>query len=185
MIAQAEKDIRAARRFFIFRKRVIRYLRAGKLLHLVSLAGLLVGTTCSSVLVFYLDPLWPGAGLCIAAAAVSGFGLICFAQKDAICRFQNYKLAKDLFYENRFKSRGVQRVGSLFAVSKCQREAALAAAVDMDLARDLAAFYRGRGYRWYHLIPDRVSARLGTLMTRRFWQKTLFVPVYRSKYFLW
>ena len=113
--------------------------------------------------------------------SIYGLVLIFFSQMDAKSRYQNYKLAKDLFYENGFK----ERIANFFINSRCQREAVAAAASDLNMKQELKAYYFHCGYRWYHFIPDIVIRKPGVLMTRTYWKKTLFVKPYRSKYFYW
>lgn len=166
---------------FVLFKRTCRYLKVGRLLHLVALAG----SIC-----FY----WFG-NLALEAFARDHIGLFClqgylslyglvlvgFSQMDARSRFQNYKLAKDLFFEHGFK----ERIANLFVLSRCQREAVLVAASDLGLEPELRLHYDNQGYRWFHLIPDRVLSNPSILLSRRFWKKTLFVPCYSSRHFLW
>ncbi|THB72532.1 MAG: hypothetical protein D3926_25360 [Desulfobacteraceae bacterium] len=153
----------------VYTKRCIRYFRVGFLLHLISIAGLAlffrVGTE----------------GLLSVCLSVCGIGLVVFAQLDTRSRFQNYKAAKDLFYENGLKIRIVR----LFTASRCQRDALSVAARDLDLSQALNDAYEELGYKWFHIIPDVVAARPKCLLARKFWKYTLFAPSYTSKYFLW
>ena len=170
---------------YVFFKRAVRYAGVGRLLHLVSIGGL--------VLFFYsgkLALIKMGEGEMalfwgFLYLSLYGLVLIWFSQKDALCRFQNYKLAKDLFYENRGNLHQIKRVCGIFSASKCQREAIRVAGADLGISNVLADYYREQGYRWYHLIPDRVLNHPKVLFTRRYWKRTLFVPTYHSKYFLW
>jgi len=107
--------------------------------------------------------------------------LVIFALLDARSRLQDYKKAKDLFMENSFKP----RVANLFIHSKCQREAVRIAAMDLGHINSLDRYYREKGYRWYHIIPDFALKRPSLILTPRYWKKTLFAPNYSSLYFLW
>lgn len=117
--------------------------------------------------------------------SIYGMVLIGFSQMDAYCRFQNYKLAKDLFFENRQSRQQCIRIANLFSISRCQREAVLVAASDLGWGPELSHHFYQSGYRWYHLIPDRVIEKPKRLLTKTYWKKTLFVPHYTSKHFLW
>jgi hypothetical protein len=108
-------------------------------------------------------------------------GIVLVALLDARSRYQEYKRAKDLFFEKGFKP----RIARLYGHSKCQRDAARVAAKDLGLLEQLDSYYRGRGYRWYHLFPDFVFAKPWILFSRRYWRRTLFAPHYTSNHFLW
>lgn len=167
--------------FYIFFKKIVRFVMVAKLLHMVSIIGLLIFFGFGRLALNTLESNHMPGFVYYLSLCFYGQVLIFFAQKDAVCRFQNYKRAKDLFFENRFK----KRIANLFAVSRCQREAVKVAAADLGMAKDLTDYYRDLGYRWYHLIPDQVLEKPTILFTRIYWQKTLFVPCYQSKYFLW
>ena len=77
-------------------------------------------------------------------------GIVVLALLDARSRFQDYKRAKDLFFENGFKS----RIAKIYIYSKCQRDAVRVAAKDLGLLEQLNYFYQTQGYRWYHIFPD-------------------------------
>jgi hypothetical protein len=89
-------------RHVILCKRVSQFVKVAVLLHLASILGLAIffkfGTLTISALEngnqhFFMYGFF----------SVSGIVLILFAQMEAYSRFQNYKLTKDLFFENRFK----------------------------------------------------------------------------------
>lgn len=169
-------------RHLILRKRLVRILVVGRLLFLAAGAG---GLSCwrSWAVAIELSgageamALWAGHGL----AGVGSAFLAAFALLDARSRFQDYKRAKDLFFEN-----GIHpRTARLFIHSKCQRDAALAAARDLGLKERLAACHRASGYRWYHILPDALFKRPGILLTRRYWARTLLAPSYTSSIFSW
>lgn len=110
-----------------------------------------------------------------------GVVLIFLTQLDALSRFQNYKQAKDLFFENGFQ----KRIANLFISSRCQRNALKIAALDLGMTDELNAYLDSLGFRWFHVIPKGVISKPEILLTRPFWKKTFFVKPYRSKYFLW
>lgn len=166
---------------FILYKRFCRYLKVGKLLHLVSIMGIIC-FYCFGRLAMEALLQDRFIAFCVQGY-LSGYGLVLigFSQMDARSRFQNYKLAKDLFFEHGFK----ERIADLFALSRCQREAVIVAAWDLGIELKLIRYYQSRGYRWFHIFPDKVLSQPSILMRRRFWQKTLFVPHYSSRQFLW
>jgi len=67
-------------------------------------------------------------------------GIVVLALLDARSRFQDYKRAKDLFFENGFKS----RIAKIYIHSKCQRDAARGAAKDLGLLEQLDSFYQSQ-----------------------------------------
>jgi hypothetical protein len=108
-------------------------------------------------------------------------GIVVFALLDARSRFQDYKRAKDLFFENGFKS----RVAKIYIHSKCQRDAARAAAKDLGLLEQLDYYYQSQGYRWFHIFPDFIFKKPWLVFSRRYWRRTLFAPQYTLIHFLW
>ena len=110
-----------------------------------------------------------------------GFTLPFFAELDARSRYQNYKAAKDALHRHGFQT----RIIDLFIVSRCQRDAIAIAAGDLGHLEELKQHYYQQGYRWYHLLPDFLFHTPSMLFTKSYWEKTLFVKKFNSKYFLW
>ena len=108
-------------------------------------------------------------------------GMVVLALLDARSRFQDYKRAKDLFFENGFKS----RIAKIYIHSKCQRDAARVAAKDLGLLEQLDFFYQSQGYHWYHIFPDFISQKPWIVFSRRYWRKILFESHYNSIHFPW
>ena len=165
----------------ILYKRACRFGRVGRWLLLSAFAGLLWSGVFTGLAVFLSadDRMAMASGSVIMG--INGLIMTAIALKDAWCRFQNYKLAKDLFFENGFNT----KIAQLFIKSRCQREAVWVAARDLGMAPALERYFQQMGYQWYHLVPDRLLEKPGILFSLRFWQKTMFVPHYDSKYFLW
>ena len=65
-------------------------------------------------------------------------GIVVLTFLDARSRFQDYKRAKDLFFENGFKS----RIAKIYVYSKCQRDAVRVAAKDLGLLEHPPLLYR-------------------------------------------
>jgi hypothetical protein len=162
-------------------KRANRFLKVAFLLHLASVLGLATflwfGTLTISALENSSRPLFFMYGY----FSLFGLALAFFSQMGAYSRLQNYKLAKDLFFENGFQ----KRIVNLFIRSRCQRQAIKIAAIDLGIIDELNTYYTSLGYRWFHLIPDVTFHNPMFFFTWNFWGKTFFVTPYRSKYFLW
>lgn len=162
--------------------RIIRYLQTGYLLHLISIF--------SVFMVFWLGNLF-GREFTLKTFSLrlflSGYGsgyfftLIFFSQLDARSRFQNYKLTKDKLYEYGFDIRLLRP----FVYSRCQRDAIAVAAREMNFGNEWKKLNHQLGFKWYHLLPHLVIKHPKILLTKDYWDKTLFVKPYHSKYFLW
>ena len=99
-----------------------------------------------------------------------------FSQLDARCRYQDYKRAKDLFFRFGFDPRIIKTL----LKSRCQRDAAMVAALESGHGESCRAFYRSQGYRWYHILPDFLFSHPQFLMSRHFWQSTFFLKTYQG-----
>jgi hypothetical protein len=162
--------------------RVMRYIQTGYLLHLMAV---------SSVFLFYFfgkeflmlvknGGSWWKVVLSGYASAYF-FSLIFFSQLDARSRYQNYKMVKDKFFQYGFDSRLLKP----FVYSRCQRDAIGVAARELQFHREWKLLICKFGFRWYHLLPQIIVQCPRVLFTKTYWNKTLFVKTYRSKYFLW
>lgn len=100
-----------------------------------------------------------------------------FAQLDARSRFQNYKLVKDCLWQHGFEPRIIK----LFIRSRCQRDAVLAAAGELGMQKECKTFFKSQGYKWYHIFPDCTFSKPGFLITKHFWDQTLFAKTYHPK----
>jgi hypothetical protein len=167
---------------YILYQRLLRVIKTAGLLHAISLIGGLfffgfgwLAITGNQYLESY------GFHCFYSFLSVYGLALVFFSQMDAKSRFQNYKKAKDLLYENGFQP----RIINLFSASRCQRDAIRVAAFDLKMLQQLDTYYKQLGYRWFHLIPDLTFSRPELFFTRRYWQRTLFEKSYKLKYFLW
>src|SRR5215467_4364764 len=130
-------------------KKIISYLKAGFLLHLMTLTELLI---------FFFLLSSPGFRSWIAGnysflklLAISPASCLpLMAQFDARSRYQNYKLIKDNLYIYGFQKRLLKP----FIKSRCQRDAIKAAAGELGILHLCTEYFRDSGYRWYHLLPD-------------------------------
>ncbi len=168
-------------RYLIYYKRASRFVKVASMLHLTSILGLVKFLGFGILSISALESGTRHLFFIYGYFSMFGIVLTLFAQLDAYSRFQNYKLAKDLFFERGFQ----MRVANLFVRSHCQREAIKIAANDIGIIDELNSYYDRLGYRWFHLIPDIVFHNHRVLFTLNFWNKTLFTPPYKSKYFLW
>ncbi len=161
--------------------RTLMYLQTGYLLHLMGLLGILLFFYFGNLALRALhNDLW-GWFVWYAYLSLYGFTLPIFSQFDAFSRYQNYKVVKDKIFEYGFDERLLRP----FVYSRCQRDAIKVATRCFHLQKQYKAFERRQGFAWYHILPHLVVRRPAILFTRAYWQSTLFVPRYHSKYFLW
>jgi len=160
----------------MFFTRLISYLKAGYLLHIITLLEILF----FSCLFYYVDmDAWIAKGhTCLKLIAVSPTIILpLFAQMDARSRYQNYKLIKDHLYIYGFQ----KRILKPFIKSRCQRDAIKAAADELGMLQLCREHFKNSGYRWYHLLPDGIFENSSVLFTKNFWLTTLFERTYRPK----
>jgi len=165
----------------VFSERLIRYLKVGSFLHAMALCGLILTTLCFKISVeflsegsFFVGGLW--FLICIAI-----FTMPFFAQFDAYGRYQNYKQIKDSFYVMGFD----QRLIKPFMYSKCQRDAVLIAAEDLNCQDEVRDYFYQKGYRWYHILPDAFMKNPLVLFYGLFWKRILFTKHYQLQNFYW
>lgn len=152
------------------------YLKAGLLIHMVTLLDIAV------LGVFGPDLLWFRAESRSDAVRntlilVFPVSVLILSQLDARSRFQSYKRVKDGLFTYGFDPRIVKPV----LKSRCQRDAALAAADELGYKDLCLTYFRSKGYRWYHVLPDFVFSNPGLLADSRFWRSTFFSETYRSR----
>lgn len=152
---------------------VISYLRAGLLLHIITLLEILLLAVLATKL------LSPESGFQMEITVKSGIFLFMavlpvLSQLDARSRFQNYKRVKDQFLKFGFDRRLLKPL----LKSRCQRDAARAAADELGYGTHCRKFYYYRGYRWYHLAPDFLVDNPRVLFSRQFLKSTFFLPAY-------
>ena len=153
------------------------YLGAAYLLHIITIAEVIL-------LLILLNHLTKGFSISLftqSSLDVVLFFFLCSypisAQFDARSRFQNYKKIKDQIYLFGFHERILKPV----LKSRCQRDAALIAATELGHGNKCRLFFKGRGYRWYHLLPDFVFTHPQFLLSRYFWLSTFFVSYYKPR----
>ena len=144
------------------------YLSAGKLLHAITAAELVAILTIASLMGQH-----PLAFPSLIALAL----IPLFTQLDARSRFQEYKRVKDQLV----RYGPDRRIFKSVAGSRCQRDAALAAARQLGYAKHCRFYYCAAGYRWYHLLPDFVKRHPRFLISAAFWRTTFFMPTYPDR----
>lgn len=97
---------------------------------------------------------------------------------DGWSRFQDYKRAKDLFYAHGFQP----RIARSFMRSKCQRMAAIVAAEELGIEKEINQYYYGEGVRWYHYIPYFMVRDPLFIFRKYFWSRTFLEKHYIPKY---
>ena len=94
----------------------------------------------------------------VPAAALFGWWGVCwlvvalFALADGVSRHREYRRIKAMFIKYGFS----ERILKPLARSRCQRDAALHAARETGHFDKARSYFRGLGYRWYHILPDLV-----------------------------
>ncbi len=101
----------------------------------------------------------------------------CFAwatalcQLDALSRFREFQRIREIFNRHGY----APRVLTVVRASRCQRDAALLAATEAGCRDKARLFYHSLGYRWYHILPDKVIANPFYLLHPEF-LRTTFIP---------
>ncbi len=153
------------------------YIRAGLFLHVMSLTELALLWMASSYFPIIGEKAVTAGNFSELIILSFLAALPLFSQLDARSRYQNYRQIKDQLFLYGFDKRIFKPV----LKSRCQREAALAAAEELGYGDRCRAYFRTRGYRWYHLVPDFVLHAPGFFLTGAFWRRTFFMPTYQPK----
>ena len=153
------------------------YLRVGYFLHFMTLAELALICIAYSYLSISFGDL-TAAGIFFKLILMSFLVVLpLFSQLDARSRYQNYKQIKDQLFFYGFD----RRIFKPMLQSRCQRDAAMAAAEELEYGNRCRHYFRICGYRWYHLVPDFIFRAPYFLLTRAFWRRTFFMPTYRPR----
>lgn len=164
---------------YVLVQKIKRYLRIGFLLHLMTIAGI--------AMAFYFFILAQHIGfesirietLFYLYLSAYGASLPLFAQLDARSRYQNYKLMKDKLYRYGFSKRIVEPL----SWSRCQRDAIQVAADDLGYSKEMKSLFKSLGFKWFHIIPRILIRNPRLILTKAYWNKTLFVKHYTLKNF--
>lgn len=94
-----------------------------------------------------------------------------FAAADAVSRHREYKRIKAMFIKYGYR----ERILEPLARSRCQRDAVLMAARETGHHTKARDYFRGLGYRWYHILPDTVVRNPFAFLSPTF-IRTSFLP---------
>ena len=97
---------------------------------------------------------------------------------DGWSRYQNYKRAKDQFFEYGFQP----RIANMYMGSKCQRMAAETAAEELGIKDEVVEYYKKIGVKWYHYVPYFMIKDPLFFFRKYFWQRTFLEKNYAPKY---
>uniref|UniRef100_A0A7S1KR32 Uncharacterized protein n=1 Tax=Percolomonas cosmopolitus TaxID=63605 RepID=A0A7S1KR32_9EUKA len=103
---------------------------------------------------------------------------VVLSQFDATSRFQTYKKAKDMLHTTRTVD---DRKMWPYVVSLCQRNAVRQAARELDMEQMILDYFRQKGYKFYHVIPDFCVQYPLFWMSAKFWNFTFFHRYYEAK----
>jgi nicotinamidase-related amidase len=148
---------------------VVDYLSASVLLHLITLMEL--GLIIAAATLIEKPSAYVPAILILLLYLI-------FTQLDARSRYQEFKKVRDQLIRYGPNRRIFQSIRH----SRCQRDAALAAARQVGHHRACRDFFWQAGYRWHHLLPHFLRRQPGYLFSPAFLRTTFFVPAYRSRY---
>lgn len=160
-----------------YRSPILSYLKAGYLLHIITIAEIVIFIVLYDLL--KIERWLAGEYQLLKSISLVPFMLMpVFAQLDARSRYQNYKQIKDQMFCYGFKYRILKPV----LKSRCQRDAARAAAEELGFGKECHKYFYDNGYRWYHLLPDFVFKKPKFIFTWYFWSSTFLMPRYVSRY---
>jgi hypothetical protein len=131
-----------------------RYLAAAPLPTATCLFSAAAAAALSLLGVHLLREGHPLEFLALQLVALGWVGLAGFALADSLSRYREYVRMRSVFRRFGLRKRILKRA----AGSRCQRDAALAAAGEIGCALEARGYFRSLGYRWYHVLPDRVVA---------------------------
>lgn len=156
-------------------RRLVRGIRAAQLPF--AFTGLCSGLAALSLQQTFLDfsaknPVKAGTHLCFGLFWLSA--TLC-SLADALWRVHEYRRIKYLLQTYGFRPRFFTSISR----SRCQRDAMLQAARETDHDAEMKRFFDQQGYRWYHLLPDRIVLNPLTFFKPDFLRST-FWPRKRS-----
>ncbi len=149
----------------------VRYLRAAPLPHATGGVSALIGAGLARVALEALAEEALSLGLLLFMPASGWFGLALLCGADGMSRYREYLRVRRMLDRWGYTPRLLRPLAS----SRCQRDAAMQAARETGCADRARAYYRELGYRWYHLLPDKVTANPLTFLDIGFLRAT-FLP---------
>lgn len=167
--------------FIIMTNKLIRFIKVGSILHLMALIGFLIFLIGFQQAIYFFGVHNIIFGYFWVFICCYGFALPFFAEFDAYGRYQNYKQVKDTLYKYGFDARLIIP----FMNSKCQRDAVIVAATDLNYKKKVKELFYKKGYRWYHVLPDSFMKNPFVLFSKGFWERILFTKSYHLQNFYW
>lgn len=149
----------------------VRYVRAAPLPHAVGGFAALIGAGLVRMAVEAAAEEVVAMGLPVLLPASGWFGLALLCGADGVSRYRDYLRMRRMLSRWGFAPRLLRPLAS----SRCQRDAAMQAAREAGCGDKAGRYYRELGYRWYHLLPDRVAANPLAFLDLRFLRAT-FLP---------
>lgn len=116
-------------------------------------------------------------GIVYSCGGVVSVGISIFAEADARSRFRQYQRIRALLTKRGWK----QRIVEPLLYSRCQRDAAKVAAARTGYNAEITAYFREKGYRWYHVVPDALVKDPAYIFNRHFLESSFFVKEHRPK----
>lgn len=127
--------------------------RVAPLPHATGGASALIGTGFFSTGVDILAEGALLAGLTCLVPATGWYGLALLCCADGYSRYREYVRLTRLLRKWGFTPRLLRPVAS----SRCQRDAAVQASAQLGRGQCARRYFRSLGYRWYHILPDKVA----------------------------
>ncbi|MEN8186126.1 MAG: hypothetical protein ABFR05_03235 [Bacteroidota bacterium] len=159
----------------------IQFLKVGYFLHISFIIGIFIFIFGLTNIIEITSSQSSGNILWYSLLTFAGGTIPFFAFFDALGRYQNYKQIKDKLFEFGYDVRLIKP----FMHSKCQRDAVLVAANDLDYKKEVEKLFYKKGYRWYHIFPDAFVKNPLILFNKVFWQRILFTKYYQLQNFYW
>jgi len=156
---------------------IVNYVRVSPLLHYSSLVSSSVGfySTIESIQNFSNGNYF--AGSLYAAVSTVGYAATTIFQLDSRARLRLYERLKIIFEERGYNERILEKM----TTSRCQRGAAKYAAADVGLKEEVDKFFTEKGYKWHHLIPDKLLESPSYIFNVNFWKQSLSAKKVRKQ----
>ncbi len=160
----------------------VQFLKVGYFLHVMAFVGVfLLYFGITEIIEWLANPNGYFVLIGYMLIALEGLTLPFIAEMDALGRYQNYKQIKDRLFTFGYDDRLLKP----FMYSKCQRDAVIIAASDLNYKSQAKSYFYNNGYRWYHVFPDVFFKNPLVLFKKDFWTKILFANTYQLKNFYW
>lgn len=157
---------------------IVSYLKVGKLLYFGLSLFLFQSYIYYVVLIKAISNNDPDLIVFWSVCFIFSFIHIFLVLMDGWSRFQNYKRIKDQFYIHGFDV----RLAANYKGSKCQRNAAIIAASELGMEKEIRRFFRKCGVKNHHFIPYFMIQDPLFPFRRSFWSRTFLEKPYRSKF---